>query len=65
MFTENDQRFAFVVCSGDAPSCRAQSGDITDVKGGKVSRLLSGYTEANSIHNRTTMNFVLENLNKK
>jgi hypothetical protein len=27
--------------------------------------LLSGYMETNSIHNRTTVNFVLENINKK
>jgi hypothetical protein len=40
-------------------------GDPTDVKGGKFPNLLSGYTEPNSIHNRTTVNFVLEHLNKK
>jgi hypothetical protein len=33
---------------------------MTDVKGGKVPNLLSGYTEINSIHSRPTANFVLE-----
>jgi hypothetical protein len=39
----------------------------TDVKGGngKVSHLLSGYMENSSIHNRTTVNSVLENVIKK
>jgi hypothetical protein len=62
MFFENVQRF---VCSRDAPCRRDKSGDITDVKGGKVSNLLSGYTENNNIRNRTTGNFVLESVNKK
>jgi hypothetical protein len=35
------------------------------VEGGKVSNLLNGYTETNSIHNRTTTSFVLENVKKK
>jgi hypothetical protein len=29
------------------------------------SNLFSGYMNTNSIHNRTTVNFVLENVNKK
>jgi hypothetical protein len=41
-----------------------KSSDITEVKDGKVSNLLSGYTETNSIHNRTTFNFILKNVNK-
>jgi hypothetical protein len=39
--------------------------DITDVRSVKVSNLLSGYMETNSIHNRTTDNFVLEHVNNK
>jgi hypothetical protein len=41
----------------------AKSRDITDAKGGKVSNLL--YTETNIIHNKTPVNFVLGNVNKK
>jgi hypothetical protein len=39
MFVEDDQKRTDVVCSRDTPS------DITDVKGGKVSNLLSGYKD--------------------
>jgi hypothetical protein len=35
------------------------------LKVGKVPHLLSGYTEAISIHNRSGVNFILENVNKK
>jgi hypothetical protein len=38
--------------------------DVTD-KGGKVPNLLSGYTETNSIRNRTTVSFILENADEK
>jgi hypothetical protein len=41
------------------------SWDISYFKGGKLSNLLSGYTETNSVHNRRTVNFVLEIVNKK
>jgi hypothetical protein len=62
MFIENVQRF---VSSRDAPRWRAKSWDVTDVKGGKVSNLFSGYTETYSAHNTTTASFVLEHVNKK
>jgi hypothetical protein len=39
--------------------------DISDIKGGKVPKFLSGHTETNSFHNRTAVNFVLENVNRK
>jgi hypothetical protein len=39
--------------------------DITDVKGGKAPNFLNGYTEKNNIPNRATVDFVLENVNKK
>jgi hypothetical protein len=41
------------------------SSDITDVKGENVPNLFNEYTGTNSIHNITTVNFVLENVNKK
>jgi hypothetical protein len=41
-----------------------KSWDITRIKGEKVPNLLSGYMETNSVHNRTKVNFVLENVNK-
>jgi transketolase N-terminal domain/subunit len=65
MLIENVQRCADVACSLDAPRWRAKSWDIADVKGGNISNLFSGYTETNNIHNRTTVIFVLENVNKK
>jgi hypothetical protein len=66
MLIENVLRFADVVCSRDSPCCsRAKSWDITDAKGGKVCHLLSWYTETSSVHTRTAVNFVLENVNKK
>jgi hypothetical protein len=65
MFIENVQRSTDIVCSCDAPCWRAKSWDISDVKGGKFPNSLSGYMETNSIRNRTTVNFVLENFNKK
>jgi hypothetical protein len=65
MFTKNAQRSAETVCSCDAPCWRAKSWDITGVKGGQVSNSLSGYTETNRIRNTTTVNFVLQNVNKK
>jgi hypothetical protein len=37
--------------------------DITDIKGGKVPKLLCGYTQTNSIHNRIVVKFVIENVN--
>jgi hypothetical protein len=45
MFTENFQRSADGVCSRDAPCIRAKYWDKADVEGGKVSNLLSDYTE--------------------
>jgi hypothetical protein len=42
MFIENIERTSDVVCSCDTPCWRAESWDITDVKGGKVPNLLSG-----------------------
>jgi hypothetical protein len=36
-----------------------------DSKSGKVPDLLCGYMQANSVHYRTAVNFVLENINKK
>jgi hypothetical protein len=65
MFIENVQRSADAVCSRDPHCLRTKYRDITDVKGGQVPNLLSGYTETNNIHNRTTVNYVLENVNKK
>jgi hypothetical protein len=65
MFIENVLRLADIVCSRDAPCWRAKSWDITEVKGRKISSLLSVYTEANNIHNRKTLNFYLESVNKK
>jgi hypothetical protein len=38
---------------------------FTDIIGGKAFNLLSGHTETNSIHNRTTDNFTFKNINKK
>jgi hypothetical protein len=38
---------------------------ITGAKGGKVPNLLGGYMETNTIHNRTTVHFVLEDVDKK
>jgi hypothetical protein len=65
MFIQNFHRFADFVCSRDAPFWMANYWDIVDAKGGQVFNLLSGYTETNSIHDSTTANFVLENVNKK
>jgi hypothetical protein len=59
MFAENVQRFADV-CSRETPC-----GSPTDAEGGDDPKLLSGYTETNSIHKTTTVNFVLENVSKK
>jgi hypothetical protein len=39
--------------------------DITDVRGGTVPNLFSGYMETNSVHYRTIVSLVLENVNKK
>jgi hypothetical protein len=36
---------------------------LQTLKVGKVSDLPSGYTETNNIHNKTTVNFVLEKVN--
>jgi hypothetical protein len=60
MFIENVHRSADVVCSRDTPCWRAKSSDITDINGGKVPSLLSGYKETNIIHNS-----VLENVSNK
>jgi hypothetical protein len=57
MFIETVQRFADI-CNCDA------SLDLTGLKGGKVSNLLSEHTETNCIHNRTTVGFVLESVSK-
>jgi hypothetical protein len=38
---------------------------IARVKGRKVSNLPNGYMEANNVHNRTTVNFILENDNRE
>lgn len=38
---------------------------LLTLKVGKVPHLLGGYTEAISIHNRTGVDFILENVNKK
>jgi hypothetical protein len=42
-----------------------KSRDICDPKSGKVPDLLCGYVQADSVHDRTTVNFVLENIHKK
>jgi hypothetical protein len=44
------------------PRCTLLSCGITDVKGGKVSNMLSRHTETNSY---TSVSFVFENVNKK
>jgi hypothetical protein len=57
MSIENVQRSADTLCSCYTPCSRVKSSDITDVKVGEVPNLLSGYTETNSIHNRTAVHF--------
>jgi hypothetical protein len=39
--------------------------DITDVIGEKFYNLLSGYREPNIIHNKATVSYVIEIVNKK
>jgi hypothetical protein len=51
-------RFSDIACSCDAPCLVANSWDITDVKGGKSVIFLVGTR-------KPTVNFVLENVNKK
>jgi hypothetical protein len=65
MSTENIQRFADDVCRRDVPCWKGKPWDITDVEGRKLSNLLSEYTDSIGIHIRTTVSFVLENVNKK
>jgi D-Tyr-tRNAtyr deacylase len=65
MSIENVHRSADAVCSRDAPYCRDKSCDITDIRGGEVSLLLSGYKGTNIIHNKTAVNFIFESVDKK
>jgi hypothetical protein len=65
MLIENGRRFWDVVGSRDPPCWRDNYWDITDVKGAKFSNMLRGYPETNIIHKEATVDFVLEDVNKK